>query len=120
METSHPPPHPGAVEQSARARESDAKAGTQKPLDSRVRGNERNEMRACAAPHPDHRDHGLIHVSRAQCSTRFREFFALAQYDLGSPSTRSAMKLRIMCGLIGAMRAIRPSRRYRSTSYSWA
>ena len=28
------------------------------------------------------------------------------QYDFGNPSTRSAMWLRINCGLTGAMRAI--------------
>ena len=33
------------------------------------------------------------------------------QYDFGRPSTFSAMKLRMSCGLIGAMRGIRDSRR---------
>jgi len=37
------------------------------------------------------------------------------QYDFGMPSTFSAMKLRIICGLTGAMRVIKASRRYRST-----
>ncbi len=35
----------------------------------------------------------------------------LPQYDFGKPSTFSAMKLRISCGLIGAMRGISDSRR---------
>lgn len=33
------------------------------------------------------------------------------QYDFGSPSTRSAMWLKISCGLTGAMRAIWISRK---------
>jgi hypothetical protein len=33
------------------------------------------------------------------------------QYDFGSPSTRSAMKHRIICGLTGAMRPTSDSRR---------
>jgi hypothetical protein len=33
------------------------------------------------------------------------------QYDFGNPSTFSAMKLRMSCGLIGAMRGIRDSRK---------
>src|ERR1700716_3600112 len=33
------------------------------------------------------------------------------QYDFGRPSTFSAMKLRMSCGLIGAMRGIRDSRK---------
>jgi hypothetical protein len=33
------------------------------------------------------------------------------QYDFGRPSTFSAMKLRISCGLIGAMRGISDSRK---------
>jgi hypothetical protein len=39
----------------------------------------------------------------------------LCQYDFGRPRTFSAMKLRIMCGVTGAMRAIMTSRKYRST-----
>ena len=34
-----------------------------------------------------------------------------AQYDFGNPNTFSPMKLRISCGLIGAMRGIITSRR---------
>ena len=34
-----------------------------------------------------------------------------SQYDFGKPSTFSAMKLRMSCGLIGAMRGIRISRK---------
>jgi hypothetical protein len=34
-----------------------------------------------------------------------------AQYDLGSPKTFSPMKLRMSCGLIGAMRGIITSRK---------
>ena len=37
------------------------------------------------------------------------------QYDFGKPRTFSAMKLRMSCGLIGAIRGIRDSRKYRST-----
>jgi len=37
------------------------------------------------------------------------------QYDFGKPSTFSAIKLRMSCGLIGAIRGIRDSRKYRST-----
>ena len=33
------------------------------------------------------------------------------QYDFGRPSTFSAMKLKISCGLIGAIRGISDSRR---------
>jgi hypothetical protein len=33
------------------------------------------------------------------------------QYDFGKPSTFSAMKLRMSCGLIGAMRGIKDSRK---------
>ena len=33
------------------------------------------------------------------------------QYDFGRPSTLSAIKLKISCGLIGAMRGIRDSRK---------
>jgi hypothetical protein len=33
------------------------------------------------------------------------------QYDFGKPSTFSAMKLRMNCGLTGAMRGIRDSRK---------
>lgn len=33
------------------------------------------------------------------------------QYDLGKPNTRSAMKLKMSCGLMGAMRGIRLSRK---------
>jgi hypothetical protein len=38
-------------------------------------------------------------------------FLAALQYDFGKPSTFSAMKLRMSCGLIGAIRGIRDSRR---------
>jgi hypothetical protein len=33
------------------------------------------------------------------------------QYDFGKPSTFSAMKFRIMCGLTGAMRGMKLSRK---------
>lgn len=42
------------------------------------------------------------------------------QYDFGSDSTFSAMKLRIISRLTGAIRGIRLSRRNRSTWYSFA
>ena len=36
---------------------------------------------------------------------------SVSQYDFGKPSTFSAIKLRMSCGLIGAMRGIRDSRK---------
>ena len=42
------------------------------------------------------------------------------QYDFGSPSTFSPMKLKINCSLTGAMRGIMLSRRRRSIWYSLA
>jgi hypothetical protein len=40
-----------------------------------------------------------------------RFFILNPQYDFGRPSTFSAIKLRMSCGLIGAMRGIRDSRK---------
>src|SRR6267142_3380710 len=57
-----------------------------------------SEVRRCAAPRND--DLELPQPS---------------QYDFGKPRTFSAIKLRMSCGLIGAIRGIRDSRKYRST-----
>ncbi len=67
------------------------------------------------------RDHDLSHErlnARSNLSPTFGRRFVchfpvhpFNQYDFGNPSTFSAMKQRISCGLTGAMRGIITSRR---------
>src|ERR1700704_6676734 len=54
------------------------------------------------APDPDSRDSGFAAAQRPGMTTENAWHLDDPQYDFGRPSTFSAMKLRMSCGLIGA------------------
>lgn len=83
-------------------------------LRGRPRGNGMGDWRAIA-----------VYIDQLVLNCKWRLWVVWAnkaalQYDFGNPKAFSAMKLRMSCGEIGAMRVINASRRYRSTWNSLA
>src|SRR6266849_5569925 len=63
-------------------------------------------------PDPESRDSGFASSMRPGMTVKSRVHVLYEpQYDFGKPSTFSAIKLRMSCGLIGAIRGIRDSRK---------